>query len=34
LMEDENLEDPGDIRDESKGRLLLSLKTIIDCLDS
>ena len=34
LMEDEDMEDPGDIRDESKGLLLLSLKTVIDCLDS
>ena len=33
LMDDE-VEDPGQIRDESKGLLLLSLKTIIDCLDA
>jgi hypothetical protein len=33
LME-EDTGDPGLIRDESKGLLLLSLKTVIDCLDA
>ena len=34
LMDDDEQDDPGEIRDESKGLLLLSLKTIIDCLDA
>lgn len=34
LMEDEEQPDPGVIRDETKGLLLLSLKTVIDCLDA
>ena len=34
LMDDEEDEDPGEIRDESKGLLLLSLKSVIDCLNA